>query len=226
MGGARETALASSTYATFAWKLLAFSWLNWKCHVIIVIKTDLSGFVVPMHSGLCEQYVKSLGLTPSGFDFLLRTHPRAFGQQNPPEPVLIPQLNYDRLDIAQHVYYSMLIIFIARYLSLNQSRTRFNELICLHVCGNEIVSDAVCAQCRPILSETPHTRFEITWKRQLGTSGGGLGRPRAGLTTVNTVRSRYLAIIFLCVTYGRHRIDCLWGQGMGCRSCVQILLMN
>ena len=28
-------------------------------HVIIVIKTDLSGFVVPMHSGLCEQYVKS-----------------------------------------------------------------------------------------------------------------------------------------------------------------------
>ena len=32
--------------------------------VIIVIKTDLSGFVVPVHSGLCEQYVKSLGLRP------------------------------------------------------------------------------------------------------------------------------------------------------------------
>ena len=29
-----------------------------------MIKTDLSGFVVPMHSGLCEQYVKSLGLRP------------------------------------------------------------------------------------------------------------------------------------------------------------------
>ena len=30
--------------------------------------TDLLGFVVQMHSGLCEQYVKSLGLTPSGVD--------------------------------------------------------------------------------------------------------------------------------------------------------------
>ena len=56
----------------------------------MVIKTDLSGFVVPMHSGLCEQYVKSLGLTPSGFDFLFRTRPRALGQQTPPEPVLMP----------------------------------------------------------------------------------------------------------------------------------------
>ena len=27
-----------------------------------MIKTDLSGFVVAMHSGLCEQYVKSLQL--------------------------------------------------------------------------------------------------------------------------------------------------------------------
>ena len=61
MGGARETALASSTYAPFTWRLLTFTGWNWKCHVIIVIKTDLSGFVVPMHSGLCEQYVKSLG---------------------------------------------------------------------------------------------------------------------------------------------------------------------
>ena len=58
-----------------------------------MIETDLSGFVVTMHSGLCEQYVnKSLGLTPSGFDFLFRTRPRAFAlwQQTPPEPVLIP----------------------------------------------------------------------------------------------------------------------------------------
>ena len=38
---------------------------------------------------LCEQYVKSLGLTPSGFDFLFRTRPRALRQQTPPEPVLI-----------------------------------------------------------------------------------------------------------------------------------------
>ena len=35
------------------------------------VKTDLSGFVVTIHSGLCEQYVKSLGLTASEFDFLL-----------------------------------------------------------------------------------------------------------------------------------------------------------
>ena len=51
-------------YAPFTWRLLTFKGWNWKCHVIIVIKTDLSGFVVPVHSGLCEQYVKSLGLRP------------------------------------------------------------------------------------------------------------------------------------------------------------------
>ena len=55
-----------------------------------MIKTDQSGFVVPMHPGLCEQYVDSLGLTPSGFEFLFRTHPRALGQQTSSEPVLIP----------------------------------------------------------------------------------------------------------------------------------------
>ena len=31
---------------------------NVMLHVIIVIKTDLSGFIVTMHSGLCEQYVR------------------------------------------------------------------------------------------------------------------------------------------------------------------------
>ena len=45
-----------------------------------MIKTDLSGFVVTMHSGLCEQYVKS------------RRRPRALWQQTPPEPVLILQV--------------------------------------------------------------------------------------------------------------------------------------
>ena len=44
-----------------------------------MIKTDLSGFVVTMHSGLCEQY-----------DFLFRMRPHALCQQTPPEPVLIP----------------------------------------------------------------------------------------------------------------------------------------
>ena len=43
-----------------------------------------------MHTGLCEQYVKSLGLTPTGFHLLFRTRPRALWQQTPPEPVLIP----------------------------------------------------------------------------------------------------------------------------------------
>ena len=58
-----EESLASSTYRSFTWRLLTFTGWNWNCHVIIVIKTDLSRFVVPMHSGLCEQYVKSLSLS-------------------------------------------------------------------------------------------------------------------------------------------------------------------
>ena len=36
----------------------------------IVIKADLSGFVITKHSVVCEQCVKSLGVTTSGFDFL------------------------------------------------------------------------------------------------------------------------------------------------------------
>ena len=55
-----------------------------------MIKTYLSGVVVTVHSGLCEQYVKSLGLTASGFDFPFRTYPRLLWQQTPREPVLIP----------------------------------------------------------------------------------------------------------------------------------------
>ena len=38
-----------------------------------MIKTDLSRFVVTMHSGLCEQYIKSLDLTALGIDFVF-TH--------------------------------------------------------------------------------------------------------------------------------------------------------
>ena len=34
-----------------------------------MIKTDLLGFVVTMHSGLCEHYVQSQGITASGSDF-------------------------------------------------------------------------------------------------------------------------------------------------------------
>ena len=63
---------------------------NEKCQIILVIKTDLSGFVVTMHSGLCEQYIEYLGLSASIFDFMFRTRPRALWQQTPPEPVLNP----------------------------------------------------------------------------------------------------------------------------------------
>ena len=65
LGEARETALASSII--FA---MGNTGWNWKCHIIIVIKTDLSGFVVTMNPGLCEQYIQSLGLTASGLDFM------------------------------------------------------------------------------------------------------------------------------------------------------------
>ena len=54
-----------------------------KMSSITVIKTNLSGFVVPMHSGLCKQYVKSLGRSASGFNFLFCTHPHALGTTTP-----------------------------------------------------------------------------------------------------------------------------------------------
>ena len=90
MGVARETALASSTIIVFKVENTNIHGAKLKMSCYNVIKTDLSGFVVTMHSGLCEQYVKSLGLSPSVFDFLFRTRPRALWQQTPPEPVLIP----------------------------------------------------------------------------------------------------------------------------------------
>ena len=58
---------------------------------MIMIKTDLSGSVVTKHSGLCEQYLKSLGLSALGFNFMFRMLPCALWQQTPPEAVLIPK---------------------------------------------------------------------------------------------------------------------------------------
>ena len=92
MGGARETALASSTYAPFTRRLLTFTGWNWKCHVIIVIKTDLSGFVVPMHSGLCEQYVKSLGYA-LGIWLPVSPAPSSIWTTNPSRTGLNPLMN-------------------------------------------------------------------------------------------------------------------------------------
>ena len=54
--------------------------------------TDISGIDVTMHAGLCEQYVKSLCPTASGFDLLFRRGTRAFWQQTPPEPILTPKM--------------------------------------------------------------------------------------------------------------------------------------
>ena len=67
-----------SQYSYFKWRIFTFT--GRKCHVIIVIKTDLSGFVVTMHWSFCEQCAKSIRLTPCGFDFLFRTHPRTLWQ--------------------------------------------------------------------------------------------------------------------------------------------------
>ena len=53
-----------------------------------MIETNLVGFVVTMQSGFSEQYVKSLGLAASGFNFLFCTHPSAIWQQTTPEAVL------------------------------------------------------------------------------------------------------------------------------------------
>ena len=77
----------------FKWRILAFTRLNWKCHVIILIKTHLSGFVVTMHSGLCDHYVKSLDQWASSFGFLFRTCPRALVRHTLQNPSV--SLNYD-----------------------------------------------------------------------------------------------------------------------------------
>ena len=65
-GVVRRAALTSSTILVFKWRILTCPGWNWWCHVIIVIKTDMSIFVA-MHSGLCEQSVQSLDLTASGW---------------------------------------------------------------------------------------------------------------------------------------------------------------
>ena len=61
-----------------------------------MIQTDLSGFGVTMHLGLCEQYLKSLGLMA----FLFHMHPHELWQQTPPELVLI--LLWRRLNCVIH----------------------------------------------------------------------------------------------------------------------------
>ena len=57
-----------------------------------MIKTDLLGFVVTMHSGLCEQYIQYQGLTASRLKLPVCTCLPASQQQTHPEPVVIPQI--------------------------------------------------------------------------------------------------------------------------------------
>ena len=59
-------------------------------------------------SGLCKQYLKSLGLMPSGFDFLFRKRPCALWQQTPPELVLTPETEHIRQN--QNTSYFILAI--------------------------------------------------------------------------------------------------------------------
>ena len=63
----------------FTWRIQTC--MGWKWPVILVIKTDLSGFVVTMSSGFCDQHVQSLGLTASELDLLFRTFSCAMFQQ-------------------------------------------------------------------------------------------------------------------------------------------------
>ena len=56
--------------------------IRYKCHVIIVTKSDLSSFVARMQSGTCKHYVESQLRLP------ICLCPHALGQQNPLEPTL------------------------------------------------------------------------------------------------------------------------------------------
>ena len=48
----------------FKWRILTFTRSNWKCNVIIVIKTDLMELVVALHWRLCEQYPRTFWQQP------------------------------------------------------------------------------------------------------------------------------------------------------------------
>ena len=63
MGVARETFRVP--YSPLELKVLTFTGWNENGHVVIGINTDLSGFVVTMHSLLCEQYALRIGLPVS-----------------------------------------------------------------------------------------------------------------------------------------------------------------
>ena len=48
---------------------------KWKCHILIGIKTELSGFVVTMQEGAYEQEVKFRGRCAEEFDELFPQPP-------------------------------------------------------------------------------------------------------------------------------------------------------
>ena len=89
MGGARETALASSTYAPYMRRLLIFAGWYWKCHVIIVIKPICRGLL-----SQCTQACANSTSNPSGYAlgiWLPVSHaPSCIGPTNPSRAGLNP----------------------------------------------------------------------------------------------------------------------------------------
>ena len=139
----------------------------------------------------------------------------------------ITSLKYVRLNSKQRVhllFLAILIIPIARYISLSHTRTFSKELIYSHVCGDEIVSDDtigryMCAMSYHICWNTPYA----TWDNLKTTSWHICWRFRQANTWTNN--SKYSATSI----YRDHfplftlRKTPHSSPVRGCRSCVQIL---
>ena len=73
VGVAHETVLVSSITFGYWMKNIDIREVKLKCDLIIVIKTDLSVFLVTMHtmdSDTSKQYIQWLGLRPRDWNFL------------------------------------------------------------------------------------------------------------------------------------------------------------
>ena len=90
MGGVSETALASSTYAPFTWRLLTFTEWNWKCHVIILIKTGSGGVCCPNALGLVRTVRQIPQANALGIWLPVSHAPSCIGTTNPSRTGLNP----------------------------------------------------------------------------------------------------------------------------------------
>ena len=95
MGGARERSLASSTYAPYTWRLLTFMGWNWKCHVIIVIKTGSGGVCCPNALGLVQTVRQIPRVNALGIWLPVSHPPSCIGATSPSRTGLNP-LNKQR----------------------------------------------------------------------------------------------------------------------------------